>query len=180
MADNKTNAPIPPAPPPPPPAVKKVQSVQPVPDIYKDIPVAFHFEVNIEDIGIISFKEASGLNSEMELESVFEGGVNDSEYKLPKRVKHSNLVLKRAMVLSHNKIFVWLKETLNSNFSQPIVPKDIVVSLLNQDRKPIYTWTCVRAYPVKWDVEPLDAEKNSVLIESVEFTYLRLSRWPKQ
>lgn len=182
MSDNKKNTSIPPAPPPPPPppAMKKTQAAQPAPDIYKDIPVAFHFEVNIEDIGIIPFKEVSGLSSEMELESVFEGGVNDSEYKLPKHVKHGNLVLKRAMVLSHNKIFVWLKETLNHNFSQPIVPRDIVISLLNQDRKPIYTWTCVKAYPVKWEAEPLDAEKSSVLIESIELTYLRLTRWPKQ
>lgn len=179
MTDNDIPAPPPPPPPPPPRTVQQVQPASSAPDIYKDIPVAFHFEVKIEDIGDFSFKEVTGLSAEMELETIHEGGVNDSELRLPKHTKHSNLVLKRAMVLHHNKLFVWLKETLYSNFSQAVQTKDITISLLNQLRKPIYTWTCTKCYPVKWEAEPLDAEKNSVLIESVEFVYQKLNRWPK-
>jgi len=51
-----------------------------------------------------------------------------------------------------------------------------VVSLLEKEGKPIYTWSCANAYPVKWEVESLDSEKNSVLIESLEMAYTTLKR----
>lgn len=145
-------------------------------DIYWNIPVAFHFEVKIAGMGVIPFKEVTGLSSEIELETIFEGGVNDGEYKLPKHVKHSNLVLKRALILLDNAFVTWIKETLYNNLSKPVVPKDIQISLLNQEREPIYNWTCTKAYPVKWETESLDAEKNSILIDSVEFAYSNLKR----
>ncbi len=52
----------------------------------------------------------------------------------------------------------------------------ITISLLDKEGAPIYTWVCTKAYPVKWEAEALDAEKNSVLIESVEFAYKILKR----
>ena len=125
--------------------------------------------------GKIPFKEISGLSSEMELETIHEGGTNDFEYKLPKHVKHNNLVMKRSMNVNAN--FVnWINNTLYNNFSRPVNMRDITISLLNKNGESIYTWVCTKAYPVKWEVEPLDSEKNSVLIESVEFAYKVLKR----
>lgn len=143
------------------------------------LPVSFYFQVEFLDdksLGIISFKEVSGLNSEIELESISEGGVNDFEHKLPKQVKHSNLILKGAVVLINNGLITWAKNMLRGNFDIPIVRKDVKISLLNEKHIPIYNWICHNAYPVKWDVEPLDSEKNSVLIESFELVYETLER----
>lgn len=143
------------------------------------LPVSFHFQVEFlgePNIGIIPFKEVSGLNSEVELESIPEGGVNDFEHKLPKQVKHNNLVLKRAVIPIKNELIKWVSSTLEGNFNQPIKRRNIKVSLLNEEHKPIYNWTCNNAYPVKWDVESLDSEKNSVLIESFELVYETLKR----
>ncbi len=144
-----------------------------------NLPVAFHFEVEFQGeprIGIVAFKEASGFNVEMELETVKEGGVNNFEHKLPKQIKHGNLVLKRAVILIENGLISWVKKILEGNLGEAITRRTIRVTLLNEEHEPIYNWICRNAYPVKWEVEPLDSEKNSILIESLEFTYETLKR----
>lgn len=144
-----------------------------------NLPVAFHFQVEFLDdqsLGIIPFKEVSGLNTEVELETINEGGVNDFEHKLPKQIKHSNLILKGAVASLDSKLVEWAKNILEGNFNFPIIPKDIKISLLNEKQLPIYNWVCHRAYPVKWEVDSLDSEKNSILIETFELTYQTLKR----
>lgn len=140
-----------------------------------DIPVSFYFQVKIANEEY-AFKEVSGLQTELEVESLFEGGVNDFEYKLPKQVKHGNLVLKRSLIPQDCNLIRWVRKVLEGDLSQPIRPLEIVISLLGSDGNPMYTWTCRRAYPVKWSVENLDSEKNSVMIETLELVYTTLQR----
>lgn len=139
------------------------------------IPVSFYFQVKIAKEEY-AFKEVSGLQSELETESLFEGGVNDFEYKLPKQVKHGNLVLKRSLLPQDCNLIKWVKKVLEGDFSQPIKPLEIVISLLGSDGKPLYTWTCRQAYPLKWSIENLDSEKNSVMLETLELAYTTLKR----
>lgn len=138
-------------------------------------PVAFYFQVKIANEEY-AFKEVSGLSTDLEVETVYEGGVNDFDHKLPKQVKHGNLTLKRGLLPLESNLITWVKKVLEGDFSQPIKPQDIQISLLNSDGKPIYTWTCQRAYPVKWNVDALDSEKNNLMIESLELAYTTLKR----
>ena len=140
-------------------------------------PVAFYFDVSFQgDIGSIPFKEVSGLTLEIETESILEGGVNDYEYKLPKQVKHGNLILKRALMPVDEKIVKWVKRWLDGDFSRPIERKEIIIKLLNQNGNPLRTWTCMNAYPVKWEIDAFDSEQNKIVIESIELTYFKLTR----
>lgn len=141
------------------------------------LPVAFYFEVKIDKISIpIAFKEVSGLTAEMELETVQEGGVNNYEHRLPKQVKHGNLILKRALQPTGNQDVEWIKHIMQGDLTQIIAPRNIQIHLMNMEKKPIASWLCAKAFPVKWEVEALDSEKNSVLIESIEFAYTTLTR----
>lgn len=141
------------------------------------LPVSFYFKVIIDKVSIpLSFKEVSGLTTERELENVQEGGVNNFEHKLPKQAKHNNLILKRALSPVKNQDVLWIKHIMEGDFAQAIVPRNIQVQLMNPKKEPIYTWFCTKAYPVKWEVEALDSEKNSVLIENIEFAYQTLIR----
>lgn len=144
-------------------------------DKYWSLPVAFYFQVQILDEDY-AFKEVSGLDTEMDLETIREGGSNDFEYKVPKHIKHSNLVLKRAQMPVDSYLVSWVKDVLEGDLYHPIVPQNVQIRLLNSDGSPMYNWFCSRAYPVKWSVEPLDAEKNSILIESLELAYTTLYR----
>lgn len=139
------------------------------------LPVAFYFQVTIDDYEY-AFKEVSGLTAEMETEPVREGGVNNYVHHLPKSIKHNNLVLKRALNPIQQKDVKWLQRILEGDFELLISTKNIMVKLLDSDGAAIYSWSCQNAYPVKWEVENLDSEKNSVLIETLEFAYSQLKR----
>jgi conserved hypothetical phage tail region protein len=140
-----------------------------------DIPVAFYF--NVEMYGkTVSFKEVSGLDLELECETIPQGGVRENELILPKKIKHKNLVLKRALNKKDMDFFKWIYDLhygLN-NTARPIELTDIIVSLLDASGSPIYKWICRKAYPVKWSIDPLNSTKNDVLTESLEFAYGKL------
>lgn len=144
-------------------------------DVEWYLPVSFYFQVKIANEEY-AFKEVSGLSADLEVETVYEGGVNNFDYKLPKQVKHGNLMLKRGLLPLKSNLITWVKKAMEGDFSQPIHPQDIVISLLDSEGKPTYTWTCQRAYPVKWNVEALDSEKNSLMIETLELAYTTLKR----
>lgn len=145
-------------------------------EIERDLPVSFYFQVEFEKETIVPFKEVSGLSVELETETIQEGGVNEYDYKFPKQIKHGNLVLKRALLPLSNSLETWIYNCLGNDFSQSIVTKNISVKLLNEKGDPLRSWVCSSAYPVKWDIDSFEAEKNAVVIESIEFTYLKQTR----
>jgi phage tail-like protein len=140
-----------------------------------NLPIAFYFSVNI-GMEELPFKEVSGLNVEMETETVNEGGLNTHQHQLPKQVKHGNLVLKGVKLPLESEFISWVKDTLKNDFGTPAKPKIVTVNLLNEKGKPLCTWTCTNAFPVKWEVDSLDADKNSVLIETIELSYSTIER----
>lgn len=140
-----------------------------------NLPVAFYFQVTIQGSDL-AFKEVSGLTNEMELEEVAEGGLNEYVHKLPKQIKHGNLILKRAIGRAKDEDVAWIREIIEGDKFEAIQTKDIIVKLLNAEGNVLTSWTCRNAFPVKWEVDSLDSEKNSVLIETLEFSYTRLIR----
>jgi len=140
-----------------------------------ELPVVFYFQVKIGNEEF-AFKEVSGLSTEMETEPVNEGGVNNYVHLLPKQIKHGNLVLKRALMPTKRNDVVWIKKIMEGDFSVPIQTRSVVINLLESEGDPIYTWSCENAYPVKWEVDSLDSEKNSILIETLELAYTTIKR----
>ncbi len=147
--------------------------------IRRFLPVAFYFQVEFlgdPPIGIVAFKEVSGLSTEMDLETVREGGENNYEIKLPNGIRHGNLVLKRVVSPADANLGLWIKDALEGGFVKPIQPRSILIYLMNENKDPIHIWFCENSYPVKWETEGFDAEKNSVAIESLELAYTKLTR----
>jgi len=118
-----------------------------------------------------SFKEVSGIEVEMQTETVEEGGVNSHTWELPKGMKYNNLILKRGVMPSVSFLSTWVQMVMATDFTEPISPKDIVVVLNNENGVPLYAWGFANAYPVKWVIDPLDSMKNDYLVESIEFKY---------
>lgn len=142
-------------------------------------PPAFYFTVSFgtgSEFSDTSFKEVSGLSSEIETEEVVEGGENRFVHQLPKKVKHQRLVVKRGTTDASSKLVKWCKETLENGFEKPIESKLIQVSLLNEKDAPLRTWSFDRAYPVKWEVDSFESTKNEVVLETIEFVYAAKKR----
>jgi phage tail-like protein len=121
-----------------------------------------------------SFQEVSGISVAMETEQIQEGGQNRFTHKVPGRTNYEDLVLKRGLMVRSSALADWCINIFNDNLTQRIEPKTIIVSLLgtNTDRgQPIMTWQFTNAYPIKWEISPLNAQKSEIVIESISFTY---------
>ncbi|MDH6313652.1 phage tail-like protein [Parabacteroides sp. PFB2-10] len=142
-------------------------------------PVAFYFKVTFHGDPAIpdtNFKEVSGLTVDMDVETVKEGGENNFTHQLPLRLKHNRLVLKRALENMDNALEKWVKDNLENGFSIGFTPRNITITLLDNKGEPFSQWLCNNAYPAKWDLNTLDAEKNALAIETLELNYNLLSR----
>lgn len=142
-------------------------------------PVSFYFKVvfqgapKIEDAG---FMEVSGIKEEMEVVELQEGGENDYFHQIPKRMKHGNLVLKRALEGLDSVLETWIRDTLEGGFARKIKPRNIVVMLLDANGKALRCWWCSHAYPVKWEVSTFNSQDNKLVIETLELCYNMLER----
>lgn len=134
-------------------------------------PVSFHFRVEFtgkSDLkDDIRFQSVTGLNVEMETESIKEGGENRFQHVVPVRSKYSDLILKRGVV-KNSKLITWVRNAIENLEVEPITMQ---VKLLNEEHEELITWTIYHAWPKKWSVSDLDAEKSAVLIETLELNY---------
>jgi len=133
-------------------------------------PVGFHFRVEFVGLGSdndIRFQSVGGLNVEYDLESFKEGGENRFEHKLPVRTKYSDLSLKRGY-LNDSAVIRWCLDAFQNRIFNPV---QVNVSLLNDQHQPIKTWQLHRAWPKKWSVSDLNAQENSLVVETLELTF---------
>lgn len=134
-------------------------------------PVGFHFLVAFElfpqTVQDVRFQEVSGLNVEMQMESVKEGGENRFEHQLPIRTRYADLVLKRGLLVGSG-VYQWCKNAFENFDFQPV---NLLVSLLNEQHAPLLSWHVVHALPKKWDISSFNAEQNAIAIETLTLTY---------
>jgi phage tail-like protein len=135
-------------------------------------PVGFHFRVDFaglpSDSADIRFQSVSGINASVpNSESYPEGGENRFTHRLPQRASYENLVLKRGMLLG-SELIAWFKAAL---YDFKFAPKDITVTLLNASHEPLEQWMFYKAWPTKWNVDGMDAEKAAIVAETIEFSY---------
>lgn len=137
-------------------------------------PPSFYFSLSFDGISgdtDAGFQEASGMNAEIEVEEVANGGENDFKYKLPKAAKYTNLVLKRGLVTANSQLAEWCESTITGGLGTPVKPKSITLSLLNEEGSAVMSWNFVNAYPVKWSVSDFKSQENTFSVETLEFAY---------
>ena len=122
------------------------------------------------------FQSVTGLDVDMQTETLKEGGENRFEHILPVRTKYQPLVLKRGLV-KDSKLMKWVNDAL-LNFN--IAPMDVLVHLLhakpsdpNQSagKEPLMSWKVINVWPKKWSLSEFNAEQNAFAIETLELNY---------
>lgn len=142
--------------------------------MYK-IPAVFHFKVEFS-LGKAQadnrFQEVTGLSSEIAVEEVREGGLNEYAHKLPSGAKYGNLMLKRGFI-TDSAVTKWCQNAMESfNFD----PVDINILLLDEEHEPLAAWEFMGAWPVKWSVSDFKAQENAIVVESLELAYRMFRR----
>lgn len=136
--------------------------------------ITCYFSVEIDGIQEAVFRECSGLESEIEVLSYEEGGVNDHPHKLPGRAKFPNVTLKRGVTDSKD---LW--EWFSGGIQGQIKRKTVHIILCNAKGEEVRRWTFDGAYPIKWTGPSLNANENAVAIETLELTHegMELGCW---
>ncbi|MDX2286884.1 MAG: phage tail protein [Bacteroidia bacterium] len=138
-------------------------------------PVAFYFSVEVvggSNGDDARFQEVSGIEMELELEEIAEGGLNSHKHRLPSRTRYSNLVLKRGYLHTSSSLADWCKQALQSNSAYGSnMTKNIKVSLLDERGSVLTMWEFTRALPVKWSISNFNAQENALVLETLEFSY---------
>ncbi|PSL35066.1 phage tail protein [Chitinophaga ginsengisoli] len=136
-------------------------------------PVGFHFKVEfLFDKRVendILFQSVSGLNFQMQTDTLREGGENRFEHVIPMRNKCTDLVLRRGIFKpGESTVSQWCLDAFK-NFS--FSPIDLIITLLNEQHQPLMTWKVHRAWPKNWKVADFNADKGEVVIETFELNY---------
>lgn len=113
------------------------------------------------------FQSVSGLGVRLEL-----GGAKSGKNELPESVKYDNLSLKRGLP-----VFSTLRTEVQKSFSEfKFSPRNVLVSILDENALPLSSWVFSEAFPVKWSLSELNAESSSVIIEELELKYKSFKR----
>jgi phage tail-like protein len=136
----------------------------------------FHFAVSFSGIDRnhidAGFQSVTGLDVQIQPETIKEGGENGFEHVIPGRRKYTDLVLKRGILTGKegSLIFEWCKDAFEKGIVRPV---NLDVILLNEEHQPLMKWNVVHAWPKSWKTNELNAERGEVLIETLELAYNR-------
>lgn len=135
----------------------------------------FRFLVEIDSLVAAGFSEVSGLEMEMSTEEYEEGGVNWFTHKLPGRVSHPNLVLRRG-VTDSLELWDWIQGTVQNVENGTVERRNVRVIVLDSIGEESRRWEFLRAYPIKWTGPEFSAGDGSVAIEALELVHEGLAR----
>lgn len=130
----------------------------------------FHFDVEwgADTDNNFSFTEVTGLTHEREVIE-YRAGASPEYFKIkmPGMQKWGNITLKRGTFKGKNGFQDWMKTiALNT-----VERRDVTISLLNEQHKPVVTWKVKDAWPVKIQSSDLKADGNEVAIETMELAH---------
>jgi len=133
--------------------------------------VTFNFAVEIEGLMVGGFTEVNGLESQIEMESYREGGVNDFVHQLPGSVNHSNLVLRHGLT-AISTLWNWYDNTVRGIIQR----KNGTIMLLDRRQIPVMWWNFHNALPLRWTGPVFNASSDEVGFESLELAHQGLTK----
>lgn len=130
----------------------------------------FNFLIQIDGVTKAGFSEVSGLTTDTNVMEYREGdesnhGVNTVR-KLVGLVKYNNIVLKRGWTKDAS-LWAWRKTVLDGNTQR----QSGSISLLDEGRNKVLSWSFHDAWPVKWEGPALNAKTSEVAIETLEIVH---------
>ena len=143
-------------------------------DNYQDERVStatFLFEVDGQEIG--NFMEVSGLEVEIGVESIEEGGENGFTHRLPGRMSWPNISLKRGITRTDN-LLDWLNKSSGEQFAasgNTLTRSSAAITLVGPSGKRLRAWEFVDAFPVKWKGPEFAADSTNAAAETLEIAH---------
>jgi phage tail-like protein len=148
----------------------------------------FNFRITLTEsgpglttLGNGGFQECTGLEIEMDVQELQEGGRNNGTVRRVGRGKYGPIVLKRGMLFPdggtvRNELWNWMQDVLNG--VRPVRRYDGLVEVLAANRNDVVaTWQFDRGLPQKIAGPQLNAKSGEIAIEELTIVHegLRLT-----
>lgn len=125
-------------------------------------------------LGDGAFQECSGLEIELDVKELIEGGRNDGVIRQIGRAKYKNLVLKRGMIhpesgAVNRELWIWLQGLAAGE--RPAPRYDGTVEVMSTGDNVVATWVFYRGLPVRVKGPELNAKTGEVALEELEIAH---------
>jgi phage tail-like protein len=131
------------------------------------------FLVEVDGQSIGRFTEAQGLQVDVAVEEVEEGGQNGFVHKLPGRMTWPNLVLKRGVTETDN-LLAWLNKSSGEGFEgagHKLERSTAAVTLVSAAGVRLRAWEFEDAFPVKWTGPTFSVGSDDHAVEELEIAH---------
>lgn len=131
------------------------------------------FLVEVDGVEIGRFMEITGLQVDVEVETIAEGGENSFQHKLPGRMVWPNLVLKRG-VTQNDSLLAWLNKSSGEQFAangNALTRSTAAVTLMSSTGSRIRAWDVDGAFPVKWRGPTFATSSSDMAVEELEIAH---------
>lgn len=123
-----------------------------------------NFVVELDGEVVAGFAEATLPSMQVDLVEYRDGSDRTNGVrKLPGLVKFGNLTLKRGIIGSLD-LFAWIRALSQGQPER----RDVTVTLLDEQRAPVWRWRLRNAFPVKYEGAHLNAKSSEVAVETLE------------
>ena len=125
----------------------------------------------------VFFQKVSGMNAKSEPETVFSGGFNNKQYKLPNATTYSDLVLIRGIVKNDNRMGEWFNNFLVNGTTSGVDAKTVIVMLMDTNQETILSeWWFKDCYPKSIEIGEFNAQESALAIETLTLCYSSFER----
>ncbi len=137
-------------------------------DPLADPAIASYFTLVIDDQPMGIFTKLEGLQANVAIEWVEEGGNQLHKIALPGRISYGNIKVTRPVCADSAKIPVLLTAMGTGNWTRT---GTAVITALEPDGTPIIEWTLQDVTLVSWSGPSLTSDGNQVATETLEFAH---------
>ena len=131
--------------------------------LHSTLTASFRFVVNIDGEAVGAFTECTLPTIEWEMEEIKEGGLNSAVHQLPGHLKSSTITLKNGIGIVDN-LLAWCVDAMNQKFTR----RGVTVKMYNAFKETVMTWSIKDALPKRWSAPQLQADSNTVAIQTLE------------
>lgn len=125
-------------------------------------------------LGDGAFQECSGLEIELDIQELSEGGRNDGTIRRVGRAKYSNIVLKRGMFYRgsdgvNRELWNWLQSIASGE--RPVPRYDGIIDVMSVGDDVAATWVFSRGLPAKVRGPELNGRTGEIAIEELHIAH---------
>lgn len=130
----------------------------------------FYFDLEIKDMVLAHFSEASGLKTSTTVVEIEEGGVNHMVHKLPGQSRYENIVLKFG-VTGSIELLEWRDLVMKDSFGDSTFKRNGAIILNDSKGEEVMRWEFVDAWPVSYEGPSLNSGSSDIAIETLELAH---------